>query len=117
MASDIEYGKAEKAAGEWINEQGGGEQHPVRGVWDTRVLPALRAIATRENAPLDEYRERLTVAARVIWYFHEALHYGIRNENKRKREWFWTHQTVDLFRANDDSRGFSINRDALLKVA
>ncbi|MBF3882728.1 hypothetical protein ISG07_04890 [Burkholderia pseudomallei] len=97
------------------------EVRPFVGpIWNGSILPSLKANAIAEKWTTEQFRERCIRAVRVTVELFYALHdnagsnYTKANEKPR---YYWAHQNFDILRANDASRGISIQKDEMLRVA
>ena len=117
MELDDEFMKVEEDADEIFKAELD-EKHDtfVRGVFHQYVQWTLREKARKENISAGEYRDRLLMAQDVTHKFHRAVHsFGAYDWPKHTH--FWHHQRVDVVRAGDESRGFTIDRNELREVA
>ena len=117
MERDDEFKKVEEVADENFKAELD-EKHDtfVRGVFHQYVQWTLREKARKENISAGEYRDRLLMAQDVTHKFHRAVHsFGAYDWPKHTH--FWHHQRVDVVRAGDESRGFTIDRNELREVA
>lgn len=93
----------------------------VRYVWVNLVIPKLRARAIAENLAPFDYGMRLQKSQSVILNLYESTRgfEGIEQTQARKDllGCFWKHQSINLLKSGESSRGFSIYREQLLDVA
>jgi len=78
--------------------------------------PALKATARRNGYTADRYKSMWIRAWDVTHQLFDALHSGLADE-KTKPQYFWRHQSFNVLRTDDRTRGFDILKDSLLSVA
>lgn len=88
--------------------------------WAHSSLPALHANALRNRWTAEQYR----VANNVTWGLTEKLFDALHSnwfrtslKEEEKPRSFWYHQSLDLFRLSDATRGFDINKAELVDAA
>lgn len=91
----------------------------ISGEW-RRLLPILRARALAGSMSEVEYRNLMSSAWGTVGELFQALHQNAWDEEldaSKKPRGFWYHQQPDIFRTEDDTRGFDINKSELSEVA
>lgn len=78
--------------------------------------PALKARARRDGYTADQHKSMWIRAWDVTHQLFDALHSGLTDE-KTKPQYFWRHQSFNVLRTDDRTRGFDILKDSLLSVA
>ena len=85
-----------------------------------RLLPNLRARALAGSTSEVGYRDLMASAWGTVGELFQALHQNAWDEEldaSKKPHGFWYHQQPDIFRTEDDPRGFDINKAELSEVA
>jgi hypothetical protein len=89
-------------------------------VWERVILPALEANAKQDPCSEAEFQDRCARAMRLALELFKALHDNVHScgaADTRKPRFYWFHHPFDVLKADDDRRGFVIDKDALLCVA
>ena len=105
---------------DYWEKQAGEETSPfVKPVWNDSILPSLKANAIAEKWSLEQFRERCIYAAKVTNELFYAMHdnIGAYKKANEKVRYYWGHQNFDILRINDASRGISIQKNEVLRVA
>lgn len=111
---------AEPITDHWTKQMSEEIRSFVEPMWNGSILPSLKANAIAEKWTTEQFRERCIRAFRAMIDLFYALHnnagssYAKSNEKPR---YYWLHQNFDILRANDASRGISIQKDEMLRVA
>ena len=90
----------------------------VRAEWEQYLLPALRDQAIQSRSTNIQYAATLSAAWPLATGLFDALHVKAYVPGKgEEARYFWRHQEFDLFRTNDFTRGFAIDKAELLGCA
>ncbi len=103
----------------WAKTTHASECQTISGEW-RRLLPNLRARALAGPMSEVEYRDLMSSAWGTVGELFQALHQNAWDEEldvSKKPRGFWYHQELNIFRTEDDTRGFDINKSALSEVA
>ncbi|MCX4152001.1 MULTISPECIES: hypothetical protein [Paraburkholderia] len=104
----------------WAEQMGEDARPYVEPIWHGSILPALKVNALAENWTAEQFRERCIRALRATVDLFYALHINAGSnytkENEKPR-YYWAHQKFNILSANDATRGMSIQKDEMLRVA
>lgn len=103
----------------WAKSTHASECQAISEEW-RRLLPNLRARALARSMSEIEYRNLLSSAWGTVVELFQALHRNAWDdelEPSKKPRGFWYHQQPDIFRTEDNTRGFDIDSSELSEVA
>jgi hypothetical protein len=111
---------AEPINDHWAEQMGDDVRPFVEPTWHGSILPSLKATALAEKWTAEQFRERCIRALRATVDLFYALHINAGSNYTKateKPQYYWVHQNFNILRANDETRGMSIQKDEMLRVA
>jgi hypothetical protein len=111
---------AEPINDHWAEQMGDNARPFVEPIWHGSILPSLKANALSEKWTAEQFRERCIRALRVTVDLFYALHINAGSSYAKateKPQYYWIHQNFNILRTNDATRGMSIQKDEMLRVA
>ena len=114
---DVDYREMDRLLEQYCRQQ---SEDPgddlVATEFTSGSLPPLRENAIRNKLSVDDYNGTWMWGWSVTKLLFEALHDDYRRSDWKPR-YLWRHQQFSLFKTLDASRGFSIDKEMLLKAA
>jgi hypothetical protein len=109
----------EQIVSHWAEQVSEEVRSLVEPMWKGSILPSLKANAITGKWTPEQFRERCIRAFRAMVDLFYALHSNADSYTKanEKPRYYWMHQNFEILRANDASRGLSIQKDEMLRVA
>ncbi|MGE8450324.1 MAG: hypothetical protein ACN6OP_06770 [Pseudomonadales bacterium] len=104
----------------WAEQMGEDARPFVEPIWHGSILPSLKVNALAEKWTAEQFRERCIRALRATVDLFYALHINAGSnytQANEKPRYYWAHQNFNILRANDATRGMSIQKDEMLRVA
>ncbi|AJZ57033.1 hypothetical protein OI25_7616 [Paraburkholderia fungorum] len=104
----------------WAERMGDDARPFVEPIWHGSILPSLKVNALAENWTTEQFHERCTRALMATVDLFYALHGNASSsytQANEKPQYYWVHQNFNILRANDATRGMSIQKDEMLRVA
>jgi hypothetical protein len=111
---------AEPINDHWAEQMGDDARPFVEPMWHGSILPSLKVNALAEKWTAEQFRERCIRALRATVDLFYALHINAGSnytQANEKPQYYWTHHNFNILRSNDATRGMSIQKDEMLRVA
>jgi hypothetical protein len=104
----------------WAERMGDDARPFVEPIWHGSILPSLKVNALAEKWTAEHFRDRCIRSFMATVDLFYALHANAGSNYTQANEtpqYYWVHQTFNMLRTNDATRGTSIQKDEMLRVA